>query len=82
MNQQRPMPPTRRDAGCTKKFRPPARVMNCAGRAPAATALSMGEDSLSPPFLPATGGMGDPTCGFLFRDPNSEFRTRDSPQSE
>ena len=59
-----------------EKFRPPARVRECAGRAPAATALFRGGDSLSPPFLPATGGTGNPPCGFLFRNSNSEFRTQ------
>ena len=38
--------------------------------------ISRGGDSLSPPFLPATGGTGNPPCGFLFRNPNSEFRTQ------
>ena len=39
------------------------------------TALSRGGDSLSPPFLPAMGGTGDPPCGFVFRNPNSALST-------
>jgi len=82
MSQQRPGSLRRRDRGRTQSLRPPARVMDCAGRAPAATALSRGGDSLSPPFQPATGGTGDPPCGFSFRNPHSEFRTRQAPRVE